>query len=77
MEGGLAQPPLPRVELAFAREQPLALLERVLVGHEHVLDLVGVPEEEDEVPPHPEADGVAVLPRGAGEESDGVAADLE
>jgi hypothetical protein len=85
VERGLREPPLARVELAFAREEPFAeeelrpfqaaaLAEVVLAGDEDVLDEVRVLHEIAVARAGPEAHDVPrILARDAGEELERIA----
>src|SRR6185436_9745319 len=85
VEGGLREPPLAGVELAFAGEEPFAeeelrpfqaaaLAEVVLAGDEDVLDEVRMLHEIAVARPRPEAHDVArIVAREAGEELERIA----
>ena len=88
VERGLGEAALAGVELAFAGEQPfaqeelgpldpLALRERVLVGHQHVLDVIGVAQEEHVVAAEAVEADVAVGPRALEKEAQRVAPEVQ
>jgi len=71
VKGGLQHPPLPKVELSLAGQQPIAqhdaralesgpLLERLLMGHQHVAHEVATSHQVDVLGTDPKVDEVAV-----------------
>ena len=89
MKRRLREPPLPPPEIAFADQQALAehapgdaarqlaLVEFALLDDEHLLDEIGMIQQDAFLHHHVEADDIAILARVAPHHAEGIAADVE